>query len=156
MRVQSLRRKDPMEEGMTTHSSVPAWRISWTEESGGLRPTGLKRVGHNWSDLACLQCGSNSIKFCFVLFLKNIFLSLFLAVLGLCCYVLAFSSCVTGGLLFAAIEGLLIAVASLAAEHGLLSAGPVTVVFGISCSMACGIFLYQGFNQCPLHWQVDS
>jgi len=47
MRVQSLGRKDPVEKGMTTHSSILAWRISWTEESGGLRPTGLKRVGHN-------------------------------------------------------------------------------------------------------------
>ena len=63
---------------------------------------------------------------------------------------------VTGTLLFAAVQGLLIAVASLATEHGLLHVGSVTVVFGISCSMACGIFLDQGFNQCPLHWQVDS
>ena len=28
--------EDPLEEGMATHSSVLAWRISWTEETGGL------------------------------------------------------------------------------------------------------------------------
>ena len=27
---------------------------------------------------------------------------------------------------------------------------------GLSCSAACGIFLGQGLNPCPLHWQVDS
>ena len=30
----------PPEEGMTTHSSIPAWRIPWTEEPGGLRAMG--------------------------------------------------------------------------------------------------------------------
>ena len=27
---------------MATHSSIPAWRIPWTEEPGGLQSTGLK------------------------------------------------------------------------------------------------------------------
>ena len=36
MRVQSLGREDPLEEGMATHSSIFAWRILWTEEPGGL------------------------------------------------------------------------------------------------------------------------
>ena len=36
MLVQSLSREDPLEEGMATHSSIFAWRISWTEEPGGL------------------------------------------------------------------------------------------------------------------------
>ena len=40
-----------LEEGMTTHSSVLAWRIPWTEEPGGLQSIGLQRVGHNGSDL---------------------------------------------------------------------------------------------------------
>ena len=30
--VQSLGHKDPLEEGMATHSRILAWRISWTEE----------------------------------------------------------------------------------------------------------------------------
>ena len=34
-------------EGMATHSSIPAWRIPWTEEPGGLQSMGLQRVGHN-------------------------------------------------------------------------------------------------------------
>ena len=29
--------KDPLEEGMATHSSILAWRIPWTEEPGGLQ-----------------------------------------------------------------------------------------------------------------------
>ena len=34
--VQSLGWEDPLEEGMSTHSSIHAWRISWTEEPVGL------------------------------------------------------------------------------------------------------------------------
>ena len=79
-----------------------------------------------------------------------------MAVLGLRCCVQAFSSCGERGLLFVAVCGLLIAVASLAAEHGLKSAGSVVVAHGLSCSAACGIFLDQGSNPCPLYWQADS
>ena len=48
-----------------------------------------------------------------------IFIYLFLAALGLRCCVQAFSSCGEWGLLFVAVRGLLIAVASLVEEHGL-------------------------------------
>ena len=34
--VQSLGQEDPLEEGMATHSSTLAWRITWTEQSVGL------------------------------------------------------------------------------------------------------------------------
>ena len=34
--VRSLCQEDPLEEGMAIHSSIPAWRIPWTEEAGGL------------------------------------------------------------------------------------------------------------------------
>ena len=44
--------KDPLGEGMATHSSVLAWRIPWTEEPGGLQSTRSKRVVHDRSDLA--------------------------------------------------------------------------------------------------------
>ena len=101
---------------------------------------------------------------------------LFLAALGLCCCARAFSSCGEWGLLFVAVSGLLIAVASLAVEyglqarglqqlqhigsvivaHGLSSAGSVVVVHGLSCFVACGIFPHQGSNPCTLHWQADS
>ena len=38
--VQSLGLKDPLEKGMATHSSIPAWKIPWTEEPGGLQSMG--------------------------------------------------------------------------------------------------------------------
>jgi len=34
--VPSLGLEDPLERGMATHSSIPAWRIPWTEQSGRL------------------------------------------------------------------------------------------------------------------------
>ena len=37
---------------MATHSSVLAWRISWTEEAHQPQPLGSHRVGHDWSDIA--------------------------------------------------------------------------------------------------------
>ena len=44
-KVSMLEWEDPLEEGMTTHSSILAWRIPWTEESGG-----LQSMGHRESD----------------------------------------------------------------------------------------------------------
>ena len=44
MWVQSLGREDPLEEGMETHSSILAWRLPWTEESGRLQSIGSHRV----------------------------------------------------------------------------------------------------------------
>ena len=46
-RVQSLSWEDPLEEGMAAHSRTLAWRISWTEEPGGLQSMGSQRIGHN-------------------------------------------------------------------------------------------------------------
>ena len=45
--VQSLDQEDPLEKGTTTHSSILAWRIPWTEEPGGLQSMGLQRVRHD-------------------------------------------------------------------------------------------------------------
>ena len=42
--VQSLGRKDPLEKEMATHSSILAWRVPWTEETGGLQSMGSPRV----------------------------------------------------------------------------------------------------------------
>ena len=39
--VQSLGQEDPLGKGIATHSSILAWRIPWTEETGELQP---KRV----------------------------------------------------------------------------------------------------------------
>ena len=45
--VRSLGQEDPLEKEMSTHSSILAWRIPWTEELGGLQSMGSQRVGHN-------------------------------------------------------------------------------------------------------------
>ena len=39
--LRSLGQEDPLEKGMATCSSIPAWRIPWTEELGGLQTMGL-------------------------------------------------------------------------------------------------------------------
>ena len=51
MWVWSLGQEDPLEKEMATHSSILAWRIPCTEETGGLWSRGC-RVGHYWSSLA--------------------------------------------------------------------------------------------------------
>ena len=40
IRVRSLGQEDPLKNEMATHSSILAWRLSWTEEPGGLPSTG--------------------------------------------------------------------------------------------------------------------
>ena len=45
--VRFLGQEDPLEKEMATHSSILAWEIQWTEESGRLQSMGLQRVGHN-------------------------------------------------------------------------------------------------------------
>ena len=48
IQVRALSQEDPLEKGMAkTHSSIPAWRIPWTEEPGELQSIGSQRVGHN-------------------------------------------------------------------------------------------------------------
>ena len=42
-----LGQEDPLEEEMATHCSIPAWRIPWTEEPGGLQSMGFQRAGHS-------------------------------------------------------------------------------------------------------------
>ena len=44
--ARSLGREDLLEKGMATHSSIPAWRISWTEETCRLQSMASQRVGH--------------------------------------------------------------------------------------------------------------
>ena len=50
MSVWSLGQEDPLEEGMTTHFSILAWKIPWTEEPGGLQSMGSRRGGHDWAN----------------------------------------------------------------------------------------------------------
>ena len=43
----SLAWEDPLEKGMTSHPSILAWRIPWTEEAGRLWSMESQRVRHN-------------------------------------------------------------------------------------------------------------
>ena len=45
--VRSLGWEDPLEESLTTPSSIPAWRIPQTEGLGGLQCLGSQRAGHD-------------------------------------------------------------------------------------------------------------
>ena len=87
--------------------------------------------------------------------------------LGLGCCV-GFSVVAVNSCSLVSVCGLLITVTSLVIEHGLWSTWTSVAVVGLSsfasralghglsCSTACGIFLDQGSDLCPLHWQADS
>ena len=45
--VLSLGEEDPLDKEMATHSSILAWKISWTEEPSRLQFMGSQRVGHD-------------------------------------------------------------------------------------------------------------
>ena len=45
--VGSLGGEDPLEEEMATHSSILAWKITWTEELGGAQSMGSQRVRYD-------------------------------------------------------------------------------------------------------------
>ena len=64
-RVPSLGQEDPLEEGMATHSSIPAWGIPGTEEPGGLQSMG-SQSRTQLSDLACTHTQDiwNRFKMC--------------------------------------------------------------------------------------------
>ena len=47
--VRFLDKEDLLEKGMATHSSILAWRIPWTEETGELQSMGSQRVRHTWT-----------------------------------------------------------------------------------------------------------
>ena len=47
---QSLGQEDPLEKEMATHSSIPVWKISWTEKPGGLWPMGYQKTQTRFSD----------------------------------------------------------------------------------------------------------
>ena len=86
---------------------------------------------------------------CYIYFLPI----LFLAMQGLHRCLLAFSNCRDRGLFCSCREcGLLIAVASLIAEHRLWARWFTSCHARLSYCVACGIFPDQGSNSCPLHW----
>ena len=45
--VRSIVQEDSLEKEMADHPSILAWRISWTEEPGGLQSMGLQRIRHD-------------------------------------------------------------------------------------------------------------
>ena len=45
--VRFLGQEDPLQKEMATHSSTLAWKIPWTEETGGLQFMGSQRLGHD-------------------------------------------------------------------------------------------------------------
>ena len=109
------------------------------------------------------------------LFFFEIFIYLFMAVLGLFFFKLFIYLFIYFWLcwVFVSVRGLSLVVASgghsssrcagLSLSRPLLlwstssrRAGSVVVAHGPSCSAACGIFPDQGSNPCPLHWQADS
>jgi len=47
-KIWSLGWEDPLEEEMTTHSSILGWKILWTEEHGRLQSMESQRIRHNW------------------------------------------------------------------------------------------------------------
>ena len=47
MGIQSLGQEDTLEEGMTVHSNILAWRIPWTGKPGGLQSMGSERVRYD-------------------------------------------------------------------------------------------------------------
>ena len=47
--VWSQGQEDLLEKGMAIHSSIPAWRIPWTEEPDKLQSMGSQRITHNWA-----------------------------------------------------------------------------------------------------------
>ena len=49
MWVWSLGQEDPLKKEITTHSSIPAWKILWTKESGRLQFIELQKVKHDWA-----------------------------------------------------------------------------------------------------------
>ena len=54
MWVRSLGREDPLEKKRATHSSIPDWRILWTEEPGGLQSVGVTKSQTQLSDSCTL------------------------------------------------------------------------------------------------------
>ena len=59
--VQPMGRENTLGEGLAIHSSSLAWRISWTEELGGIPSIGSQRVGHDWSNSVCMHSRTQAV-----------------------------------------------------------------------------------------------
>ena len=101
-----------------------------------------------WKAASCSQSTQDAI-----FFLKNYFI---LVVLGLRCFAQAFTVVESRGSSSFRCSVFSLWWLLLLQSTGSRRIGSVDVVHRFSCSAACGIFLDQGSNLCPLHWQVDS
>ena len=71
IQFQALGREDPLGKEMATHSSILAWKIPWTEDSGGVQSVGSQRVGQDRErtttglevakEMACLRNNKESV-----------------------------------------------------------------------------------------------
>ena len=71
--VWCLGQEDPLEKGMATHCSIPAWRIPWTRELGRLQSKGSQRVGMTerltqHTDILISTCHNKIISDIYILF----------------------------------------------------------------------------------------
>ena len=85
MWVQSLGREDAMKEEMTTNSSIFAWKIPWTEESGGLQSKGSLRVGHDWEGAQKYLIASDALQI--VKLWETLSNTLMLYLIGKCAFI---------------------------------------------------------------------
>ena len=72
--VRSLGWEDPLDKGTTTHSSILAWRIPWTEEPGRLQSLGLQRVRHDWATFTFIQLSQHTYQrdcLCFIVYFAS-------------------------------------------------------------------------------------
>ena len=114
----------------------------------------MLNIKHVKEETFMIQCSFNIT---FMTYILNIFIYLFLAVLGLRFCARAFSTCgESGGHSSSRCAGLSPSRPLPLQSTGSRRAGSVVVAHGPSCSAACGIFPDQGSNPCPLHWQADS
>ena len=75
--VWSLGGEDPLEKKMSTHSSIPAWRVPWTEEPGRLQSMGSQPVRHNRATCTSLIAAFFMVHFIeFTQFTKHFHISL--------------------------------------------------------------------------------
>ena len=153
-----------MNDGQMRHpfwhhqSTVKLWR---TNSGGEGRPTCLRPMTTwkwcsdlNTSSEKDVGLGDNELEL-FFFFLFFYLISFWLR----CVFVAAwtFSSCGEQGLLFIAMRGLSLRWLLLLRGTGSRAhAGSLVVAHRLSCSATCGIFLDQGSNPCPLHWQAGS
>ena len=112
---------------------------------------------HNITVLVVKLSSSVCCRQTFFFFFKSIYLFIYLWLCWVFVSVQGLSLvAVSGGHSSSQCAGLSLSRSLLLRSTGSRRAGSVVVAHRSSCSVACGIFLDQGWNPCPLHWQADS